>query len=62
MIDIENGNYEEVRIKANSIYYTADWSSDIERKRKKTRETLLEQIEELEKEASGGGGFFDWFD
>lgn len=62
MIDIENGDFGEAKIKANTIYYTADWSSDIEKKWDNTRESLLDQIEEAEKEANGGGGFFDWFD
>lgn len=62
MIDIENEDYGEAKIKANTIYYTADWSSDIEKKWDDTRKSLLEQIEEAEKEENGGGGFFDWFD
>lgn len=59
MIDIANGDYAEARIKANTIYYTEDWSSDIEKKWDKTREALLKEIKEAEKEANGGG-FLDW--
>ena len=62
MVDIENGDFDEAYIKANTIHYTSGWSSDIEEKWDETREALLDKIEEAEKEANGGGGFFDWFD
>lgn len=62
LVDIENGDYEEAYIKANTIHYTENWSDEIEEKWDNTREALLEQIEEAEKEANGGGGFWDWFD
>ena len=64
MQDIEEGDYSSARIKAESLYYTADWSDEIEEKWDATRETLIEQIDEAEKiaqraekEASGG----DWW-
>ena len=57
MIAIENGDFEEAYIKANSIYYTADWSDDIGKKWDKTREALLKQIKKAEKEATGKGLF-----
>lgn len=61
MTDIENGDFEEAYIKAETIRYTADWSSEIEKKWNKTREVLLEQIKKAEKEAKGKNGFKDWF-
>lgn len=63
MVDIEQGNYDEAYIKANSLYYTADWSSEIEEKWDNTREALLEKITDAEKgDSDSNGGFFDWFD
>lgn len=61
MVDIENDDFDEAYIKANTIHYTSGWSSDIEEKWDEIREGLLDRIEEAEKEANGGG-FFDWFD
>ena len=65
MIDIDNGDYDEAYIKANSLHYTSDWSSEIEDKWDNTRKALLEKIEQEEKENSGDnnddGGFFNWF-
>ncbi len=46
MVDIDNGDYDDAYIKANTIYYTEGYSSDIEEKWDNTREALLEQIEE----------------
>lgn len=45
-IDINDGNYESALIKAKSLHYTADWSSEIEEKWDDTREVLIEMIEE----------------
>ena len=62
MIDIENGDFDEAYIKANTIHYTSNWSSEIEDKWDETRKALLKQIKQAEKEANdSGGGFFDWF-
>lgn len=63
MIDIENGNFDEATIKANTIHYTSNKSHDIEKKWDETRKALLKQIKEAEKEAKkeSGGGFFNWF-
>jgi DNA-directed RNA polymerase subunit RPC12/RpoP len=65
MIDIDNGDYDKAYIKANSLHYTADWSSEIEDKWDNTRKALLEKIEKAEKRNSdnndGDGGFFNWF-
>ena len=45
-VDINAGNYESALIKANSLHYTADWSSEIEEKWNDTRESLIKIIEE----------------
>lgn len=45
-IDINSGNYESALIKAKSLHYTANWSSDIEEKWDDMRESLIEIIEE----------------
>ena len=59
--DIENGNYDEAYVKANSLHYTSGWSSEIEEKWDDTREALLDKIEQAEKGSSGKKPFFDWF-
>lgn len=63
MIDIENGDFDEATIKANTIHYTSNWSGETKKKWNETRKTLLKQIKEAEKEAKkeSGGGLFDWF-
>lgn len=64
MIDITNGDYDEAYIKANSLHYTSDWSSDIEDKWDDIRKALLKKIKQLEKKSSknnGGSGIFNWF-
>lgn len=48
MIDINNGDYDEAYIKANSLHYTSDWSSDVEVKWDNTRKALLEKIEQAD--------------
>ena len=63
--DIEDGNFEEAYVKAERIRYTADWSSEIEDKWDATRETVIEQIEEAEKQANkdeDGGTWWNPFD
>lgn len=45
-IDINTGNYETALIKAKSLHYTADWSSEIEEKWDDTRKSLIKIIEE----------------
>lgn len=63
MIDIDNGDYDEAYIKANSLHYTSDWSNEIEDKWDNTRKALLEKIEQAEKQSSDNkvdGGFFNW--
>ena len=61
MVDIENEDFDEAYIKANSIRYTSGWSSDIEKKWDKMREALLDQIKKAEKKATGKTSFWDWF-
>lgn len=51
MEDIDDGDFEAAYIKAETIYYTAGWSSDIEDKWDATRKELIEQIEAAEKKA-----------
>ncbi len=51
MIDIENENFSEAYVKAEQLYYTADYSDDITKKWDKTRKSILEQIKKAEKEA-----------
>ena len=46
--DIADGNYTEARNKANKIQYTADYSSDEEKKWNKTRKRLLKEIDYAE--------------
>lgn len=50
LLDIENNDFEAARVKAQTIYYTEGWSSDIEEKWDKTRNELLKQIDKSEKE------------
>jgi len=45
-IDINVGNYESALIKAKSLHYTANWSSEIEEKWDDTRKAIIKIIEE----------------
>lgn len=51
MVDIENGDFKSAHIKAETIYYTAGWSSEIEDKWDATRKELIKQIEDEEEKA-----------
>lgn len=51
MVDIENGDFESAHIKAETIYYTEGWSSEIEDKWDATRKELIKQIEDAEEKA-----------
>jgi hypothetical protein len=65
MQDIEEGNFDEAYIKAERIRYTEGWSSEIEDKWDATREEVIEQIEEAEKQANkdeDGGIWWNPFD
>jgi len=46
--DIDNCNYTEARIKANTLYYTAGYSNKLEKKWNKIRKETLELIDEKE--------------
>ncbi|MGN1087010.1 MAG: hypothetical protein ACI4Q5_08235, partial [Porcipelethomonas sp.] len=66
MIDIENQEFDTAYIKAQSIDYTEDWSSDIDEKWDKIRKEVINQIIEEEKNVTGSSnhkpekdGFFD---
>lgn len=59
MLDLDNGDYEEAYLKTNKLYYTSDWSSEIEDKWDETREALLKLIKKAEREEDGG--IFHWF-
>lgn len=72
MIDIENENFDEAYIKANSLYWDDSWTSEGEEKWDATREEIIKQIENAEKKSTGessrekddekeSGGFFGWF-
>ena len=74
MIDIENEDFAAAYVKANSLYWDGSWTSEGEDKWNATREEIIKQIEEAEKNATGsttnssdededddGGGFWDWF-
>ena len=66
MIDIKNEDFVSARIKAETIYYTENWSDEIEKKWDATRKQLLKEIDAAEKnkkkEDGDDGGWFDWFD
>ena len=52
MQDIKKGEFASARIKAETIYYTEEWSHDIEEKWDNTRKELIKQIKAAEKEAN----------
>lgn len=67
-VDIQNEEFDNAYIKAQSIKYTAGWSSEIEDKWDNTRKEVINRIIESEKEATGKSthkpekdGWFDWF-
>lgn len=49
MADIDNGDYDDARVKASQLYWDSSWTSEPKKKWDKTRETLLDQIEEAER-------------
>lgn len=70
MIDIENEDFAEAYVKANSLYWDDSWTSKGEEKWDATRKEIIKQIEEAEKKATGtisnstedaSSGFLDWF-
>lgn len=74
MIDIENEDFADAYVKANSLYWDDSWTSEGEDKWDATRKEIIKQIEEAEKKATGsttnssnedednGGSFWNWFD
>lgn len=72
MIDIENEDFAEAYVRANSLYWDESWTSEGEDKWNATRKQIIKQIEEAEKattdhttnessEDEDGGVFWDWF-
>lgn len=66
MEDIENEDFDEAYIKAQSIKHTSPWSDEVEEKWENTRKEVIDQIIKAEKEATGSSshkpekdGFFD---
>ena len=53
MTDIRNGQYAEAYIKASSLYWDASWSDEGKEKWDATRKTVIRQIQEAEREATG---------
>lgn len=53
MIDVENKKFDDAYIKAQSIKYTENWSSEIEEKWDNTRKEVINHIIEKEKEVTG---------
>lgn len=51
--DKKNEDFDSAYVKAQSIKYTEDWSSDIEDKWDNTRKEVINQIIQAEKEATG---------
>lgn len=49
--DINDGNYSEARVKAQSLYYTSGESEEHQKKWDDTRKQLLKEIDKAEKEA-----------
>lgn len=66
MVNIKNEDYVSARIKAETIYYTENWSDEIEKKWNATRKQLLKEIDAAEKakkkESKDDSGWFNWFD
>lgn len=73
MIDIENKDFADAYVKANSLYWDDSWTSEGKDKWDAIRKEIIKQIEEAEKKSTGsttnsseededdGGGFWDWF-
>lgn len=53
MIDIDNGDFTAAYIKANSLYWDSDWTSEGKDKWNATRKAIIKQIQEAEKAATG---------
>ncbi len=53
LIDIENEDFAEAYVKANSLYWDDSYTSDGEEKWDAIREEIINQIEEAEEKATG---------
>ena len=53
MTDVENEKFDDAYIKAQSIKYTENWSSEIEEKWDNTRKEIINHIIDKEKEIRG---------
>ena len=73
MQEIDEGDYNTARIKAETLYYTSNWSSEIEEKWDATRKEIIKQIDAAEKSEQktktvdksqniGGGKWWNPFD
>ena len=51
IIDIDNGDFAEARVKANTLYWDSSWTSEPKKKWDQTRKEILKQIDKAEKEA-----------
>ena len=51
MVDIDNGDFAEARVKANTLYWDSSWTSEPKKKWDQTRKEILKQIDKAEKEA-----------
>lgn len=51
MVDIDNGDFDEARIKANLLYWDSSSSSSKKKKWDQTRKEILKQIDKAEKAA-----------
>ena len=51
MVDIDNGDFAEARVKANSLYWDSSYTSEPKKKWDQTRKEILNQIDKAEKEA-----------
>lgn len=51
LVDIENEDFSEAYVKAESLHYTKGFSNDVEKKWNSTRKELIKQIKTAEKEA-----------
>lgn len=52
MVDIDNEDFADAYVKANSLYWDDDWTSDGEDKWNATRKEIIKQIEKAEKAAA----------
>ena len=72
LVDIENEDYTDAHVKANSLYWNDSWTSKGEDKWNAIREEIISQIEEAEKKSTenttnssedneDSGSLWNWF-